>query len=168
MDDQTAVEIAGLTHTFGGNRVLDGLDLCVTSPRPEEHTSAVCLIGPNGAGKSTLLNLLTGYLQPDPLAIVKVVGRSVHGMEPEEIARHGVFRSFQGAHDVVPELSILSNLMLIPSLRAVPWWTRLSRPRGWAQIVQHTKDLIEQSLSDLGCGELVEKLDAPAGELSFG
>ena len=48
------LEARGLRRSFGGLRVLRGVDLVV---RPGE---AVIVAGPNGAGKSTLLRLLAG------------------------------------------------------------------------------------------------------------
>jgi ABC-2 type transport system ATP-binding protein len=54
-----AVEIAGLTKTFGTVRALDGLDLTV--PTGE----VVGFLGPNGAGKSTTIRVLLGLLRAD-------------------------------------------------------------------------------------------------------
>jgi ABC-2 type transport system ATP-binding protein len=54
-----AVEIAGLTKSFGTVRALDGLDLTV--PAGE----VVGFLGPNGAGKSTTIRVLLGLLRAD-------------------------------------------------------------------------------------------------------
>ena len=49
----------GLRIAFGGQTVLDGIDL-------ELHRGEVVLLrGENGSGKTTLLNILTGNLEPD-------------------------------------------------------------------------------------------------------
>ncbi|MCL6560031.1 MAG: ATP-binding cassette domain-containing protein, partial [Firmicutes bacterium] len=48
----------GLTKIFGGQTVVDGLDLEV--PRG----SVFALLGPNGAGKTTTIKLLLNLLQP--------------------------------------------------------------------------------------------------------
>jgi ABC-type nitrate/sulfonate/bicarbonate transport system ATPase subunit len=55
---EAAIEIAGLTHSFGSLAVLERLDLEV---RPGE---VVGLVGPSGCGKSTLLELVAGLLEP--------------------------------------------------------------------------------------------------------
>jgi ABC-2 type transport system ATP-binding protein len=54
-----AVEIAGLTKSFGTVRALDGLELTV--PTGE----VVGFLGPNGAGKSTTIRVLLGLLRAD-------------------------------------------------------------------------------------------------------
>jgi ABC-2 type transport system ATP-binding protein len=58
-----AVEISGLTKSFGSVRALDGLDLTV--PTGE----VVGFLGPNGAGKSTTLRVLLGLLRADGGAV---------------------------------------------------------------------------------------------------
>jgi iron(III) transport system ATP-binding protein len=53
------VLVAGLTKSFDGVRVLDGVDLRV------EPGSLVALLGPSGCGKTTLLRMLAGLEHPD-------------------------------------------------------------------------------------------------------
>ena len=60
---EVLVEAHGLTKHYGGQAVLDGVDL--TLKRGELTT----LIGPNGAGKTTLLRLLLGLEKPSAGAI---------------------------------------------------------------------------------------------------
>ena len=54
-----AVQIQGLSKSFGRTKALDGLDLTVA---PGEITG---FLGPNGAGKSTTLRVLLGLLRAD-------------------------------------------------------------------------------------------------------
>ena len=59
-DDATrAIEVDGLTVSFGEEAVLDGVDATV------EPGELVGLVGPNGAGKTTLLRTISGVLAPD-------------------------------------------------------------------------------------------------------
>ncbi|KUL43852.1 ABC transporter [Streptomyces sp. NRRL F-4489] len=55
-----------LAKSYGGHRVLDGVDLAV------DRGSRLVVLGLNGAGKTTLLRLLAGQERPD-------AGRVVHG-----------------------------------------------------------------------------------------
>src|SRR4051812_48904559 len=54
-----AFSLRSIVKTFGGRRVLDGLDLEVGA------RGRVGLVGANGAGKSTILRLLAGLDEPD-------------------------------------------------------------------------------------------------------
>ncbi|WP_336245577.1 ATP-binding cassette domain-containing protein [Nonomuraea sp. SYSU D8015] len=49
----------GLTKSFGGNKVLAGIDLTVPTG------SLLALLGPNGSGKTTTVRILTTLLAPD-------------------------------------------------------------------------------------------------------
>jgi len=62
-----AVEVRGLTKSFGRIRALDGLDLTVA---PGEVTG---FLGPNGSGKSTTIRILLGLLRADA-GTVRVLG----------------------------------------------------------------------------------------------
>ncbi|MGW5400044.1 ABC transporter ATP-binding protein [Streptomyces sp. NPDC003952] len=54
------IHATGLTKSYGGLRVLDGIDLAV--PRG----SVLALLGPNGAGKTTTVRILATLTAPDP------------------------------------------------------------------------------------------------------
>ncbi|TDD22347.1 ATP-binding cassette domain-containing protein [Nonomuraea diastatica] len=54
-----AVHVRGLTKSFGGTRVLAGIDLTVPTG------SLLALLGPNGSGKTTTVRILTTLLAPD-------------------------------------------------------------------------------------------------------
>ncbi len=50
------LQVEGLRVSFGGNHVLQGVDLTIG----HDFTG---LIGPNGAGKTTLFNVISGYVE---------------------------------------------------------------------------------------------------------
>ncbi|HZT86089.1 MAG TPA: ABC transporter ATP-binding protein [Gaiellaceae bacterium] len=85
---QPLLELRGLSVSFGGLSVIDGLDLHV-----DEH-EIVSVIGPNGAGKTTLFNLITGVFRPDGGDIL-LDGESLVGLPPHKITERGVARTFQ-------------------------------------------------------------------------
>lgn len=54
----TTLTLRGLRHDFGGQTVLDGVDLSVPAG------TVTALLGPSGCGKSTLLKAVAGLLHP--------------------------------------------------------------------------------------------------------
>ncbi|MFO1067645.1 MAG: ABC transporter ATP-binding protein [Geminicoccaceae bacterium] len=54
-----ALRIAGLTKSFRGRRVVDGVEMTVEPGR------IVGFLGPNGAGKTSVLTMVMGLLAPD-------------------------------------------------------------------------------------------------------
>ncbi len=54
-----AIEVVGLTKSYGDHTVLDGVDLTVP------QGTVYALLGPNGAGKTTIVNILSTLLTPD-------------------------------------------------------------------------------------------------------
>lgn len=97
------VEFDDVTKSFGGNTVLEGVNLSVAP-------GFTGLIGPNGAGKTTCLNVVSGYLRPDS-GDVRLAGRSVLGLSPTTVARRGVSRTFQTPR-LIPNLSAVENVMV--------------------------------------------------------
>jgi ABC-2 type transport system ATP-binding protein len=53
-----AIEVVGLSKTYGKLRAVDGVDLVV------EEGEFVGILGPNGAGKTTLLEMVEGLREP--------------------------------------------------------------------------------------------------------
>lgn len=53
------LEIKNLSKSFGGRKVVDGVDLNI------KHGEIVGLLGPNGAGKTTSFHMITGLIKPD-------------------------------------------------------------------------------------------------------
>lgn len=69
-DEETpALELRGVSFSFGARRVLEGVDLTV------EEGAFLGIIGPNGGGKTTLLEIVLGLRVPDA-GRVKVLGRT--------------------------------------------------------------------------------------------
>jgi branched-chain amino acid transport system ATP-binding protein len=104
-----ALEVKGVSKSFGGLKAVQGFDLVLGA-------NDLCgLIGPNGAGKTTAFNLLTGVYRPDG-GSVRLAGREMLGKRPHEITRSGMARTFQNIR-LFPELSVLDNVRLACHMR---------------------------------------------------
>lgn len=71
------LQLSGISLTFGGNPVFDGLDLVV---QPGDR---VALVGRNGSGKSTLMKVMAGLVEPDQGARIVPPGVVVGYMEQD-------------------------------------------------------------------------------------
>ena len=96
------LETRGLCMRFDRTPILHKLDLQVAAGE------RMALIGPNGAGKSTLFNLISGALVPTAGEVL-LEGRRIDGLQPFEIHRRGLSRSFQ-ITSLFPRLSVFDNL----------------------------------------------------------
>ena len=98
------LDLQGVSMSFGGLKVIDGLDLHV------DEGEIVSVIGPNGAGKTTLFNLVTGVYEPTGGDIV-FAGSSIKGLEPHQITRRGIARTFQTLR-LFLNMTVRENVML--------------------------------------------------------
>ncbi len=71
------LQLSGISLTFGGNPVFDGLSLAV---QPGDR---VALVGRNGSGKSTLMKVMAGLVEPDRGEVVASAGTTVGYMEQD-------------------------------------------------------------------------------------
>jgi branched-chain amino acid transport system ATP-binding protein len=142
-----------LRRTFGALPAVDGVTLSVA---PRERRA---IIGPNGAGKTTLFNLITGPLAPTAGRIL-FEGAPIAGLPPYARARRGISRSFQRTN-VFPRLPVLENLRLAAAARGRGNYDLLgSVDRLWVPV--------ERARSAAEAVGLTDRLDAPAGALSYG
>jgi NitT/TauT family transport system ATP-binding protein len=94
------LEISGLSHTYGDQEVLGGLDLKVAQG---ELVSIVC---PSGCGKSTLMRCISGLLRPTR-GSVGLNGVPVDGV-PDGLAV--VFQDY--SRSLLPWLTVCDNVAL--------------------------------------------------------
>ncbi|MFV0384928.1 ABC transporter ATP-binding protein [Paracoccus sp. (in: a-proteobacteria)] len=150
---RTALEVRGITKSFGAFKAVDGVDLDVAEG--EIHA----LIGPNGAGKTTCFNLLTGDL-PLSSGSIRLYDETISGLPMDRIARKGLVRSYQ-ISSIFPDFTALNNVRfaLQHERRSnFDFWrseTRLNRLNARATAL----------LEDLGLGDWAA---TRAGDLPYG
>jgi Fe-S cluster assembly ATP-binding protein len=94
------LEIRNLNVSIGEKPILKDFSLII--PKGEVHA----LMGPNGTGKSTLAKVIAGHEDYTVQSgEILVDGVNIIGMEPDEIARSGVFLAFQYPMEI-PGVSI--------------------------------------------------------------
>jgi branched-chain amino acid transport system ATP-binding protein len=98
------LSLRGIGKSFGGLRVLDGVDLVV------EAGSVHALIGPNGSGKTTLLNCISGILRPEH-GEIRLRDRRIDRLRPHRRTRLGLGRTFQNVR-LFGELTLLDNVLV--------------------------------------------------------
>ena len=97
------LDARGLNKAFGAVTAACDVNASI------EQDSVVGMIGSNGAGKTTFVNMVTGYLKPDSGAI-HFEGRDITELEPRDITRLGICRSFQ-IPQLYNSLSVFDNIM---------------------------------------------------------
>jgi neutral amino acid transport system ATP-binding protein len=144
------LEVRDLSKSFGGIRAVDGCSFAV------EAGSITALIGPNGAGKTTVFNMISGLHRPDSGAIL-FEGARIDGLQPHQITRKGVARTFQISRDLAA-LSVLENVVVQSPAGG---FRHLLRPSTSPEEQERALDL----LSFVGIAELARE---PAAKLSYG
>src|ERR1700722_8089450 len=103
-----AIEIKSVQKKFGSVSIIRDLNLSVA--KGERHA----IIGPNGAGKSTTFNLISGHIKPTS-GEIKLNGDVISGLQPFEINRRGLSRSFQVTN-------VFANMPLWENVRCAVRW----------------------------------------------
>ena len=103
-DGVPAIELRGLTKSFGSVRAVRGIDLTV---RPGE---IIAFLGPNGAGKTTTIDMMLGLSRPDEGTAL------VYGMEPSAAVRHGLISAVMQTGGLLKDLTVEETLRLTASL----------------------------------------------------
>jgi len=139
MSDDVAIDVHGLTKSYGGRKVVDNFDLQV--PRGAIYG----FLGPNGSGKTTTIRMVCGLLKPES-GEGKVLGFDVLNESLKIKERVGYMTQKFSLYE---DLSIRENLDFIARLYALD--RRVER--------------VDRALEDLG---LAERQNQVAGKLSGG
>jgi branched-chain amino acid transport system ATP-binding protein len=149
----TALELRGLTKSFGGLRVAGGIDLRVASGERR------LIIGPNGAGKTTLFNLIAGELKPDS-GTIALFGSDVSRLPSRARAHLGLARTYQ-IITLFPRETLLRNVVLsLLALSPLRWNPLLPLARQTA-----LAERAREALTRVGLDALAERR---LGDTSYG
>ena len=147
----SVLEVRGLSKSFGGVRAVSDVGFTVG------EAEFLAMIGPNGAGKTTCFNIINGQLPPDSGEIL-FAGKNIAGLEPREIWRLGVGRTFQVAA-TFGSMTVAENVQMALISHAGEIH-RLWRPAA----ALHRERALEL-LAQVGMSEAA---DRPSRELAYG
>jgi len=154
------LELKGVSKSFGGLRVIDGLDLVVN------ENEVVSVIGPNGAGKTTLFNIITGLYRPD-VGEILLDGENLVGTAPHKITDLGIARTFQTLR-LFLNMTVIENVMAcqygktkVGVLRA------MLRTPGLRREEREIRARAEEKLSFFGQRLMGYRWEQPAYSLSY-
>ena len=118
------LHVENLGKSFGGVKAVDGINFQL------QAGELLALIGPNGAGKSTTFNMVNGQLRADRGSI-RLAGTELVGLQPRQIWRLGVGRTFQIAA-TFSSLTVVENVqmaLLSQDRKLFSMWTPAARHR---------------------------------------
>ena len=154
------LEIDNVSLAFGGLNCVTNLDLHV------DEGEIVSVIGPNGAGKTTLFNLITGIYDPDE-GDIRLAGESIVGLQPHEITRRGIARTFQ-------TLRLFLNMTVKENVMAAAYghtkagiFRSMIRTPGMRREERGIGELAEEKLSFFGQRLMGYRWNQPAYSLSY-
>jgi ABC-2 type transport system ATP-binding protein len=104
-----AIEVRGLSRSFGTTQALAGLDLTVGAGE------MVALLGPDGAGKTTVMRLLAGVLAADS-GTARLAGCDI-SQEPEAAREHLGY--VPQRFSLYGELTVWENLRFLAEVRGI-------------------------------------------------
>jgi len=98
------LDLSKVTKHFGGLAAVQDVDLQVNP------TEIVSIIGPNGAGKTTVFNLITGIYRATS-GDVRLEGRSLVGLSPDQVVKRGITRTFQNIR-LFNNMTVIENVLV--------------------------------------------------------
>jgi len=147
----SVLEVRALSKAFGGVRAVSEVGFAVA------QGEFLAMIGPNGAGKTTCFNMINGQLPPDSGEIL-FVGKDIAGLEPRDIWRLGVGRTFQVAA-TFGSMTVAENVQMALISHAGEIY------RLWQPAAALHRELALDLLAQVG---MREAADRPSRELAYG
>jgi len=142
------LEVRDLSKSFGGIHAVANVSFDL------REGELLALIGPNGAGKTTCFNMVNGYLKPDN-GSVKLGGRELVGLQPRQVWRLGVGRTFQ-ITETFSSMTVRENVQMAfvsHHRRTFDPWARATRL--YVEEADRLLDLVDmRDQADRTCAEL--------------
>ena len=98
-----------ISHSYGSTRVLDSVDLTITSGE------LFTLLGPSGCGKTTLLRILAGFIKPTE-GRVRIGDQDITDWGPEKRNMGIVFQNYA----LFPNMTVRENISYGLRVRKLP------------------------------------------------
>ncbi len=152
-----AIEIRGLSKTFGQHRVLDTLNLDI------EAGQIVAFVGPSGCGKSTLLNCIVGTM-PQSTGTLSIWSSSAGKALPVQGPGRDRGIVYQ-RYSLFPHLNAIKNVAMGLMLDETQPSDRWFSPRKWRKLRKQHLEQAEAMLVKVGLGSALDKYPS---ELSGG
>jgi branched-chain amino acid transport system ATP-binding protein len=157
-ENDFVLRVKDLRKNFGGLVAVREVSFDVSRGK------VLSLIGPNGAGKTTCFNLITGFIGPDAGSI-SFDGRDVTGMEPPDMAKLGVVRTFQKTN-ILKNLTVFENVLTGRHRLGVTSLSQTFFPGRKAR--ESERGLREAAAEIIDVVGLSARLDTPSSSLSCG
>ena len=131
-----ALQLAGVSRTFGALRAVDDVTLSVAAGEK------AAILGSNGAGKTTLFNAITGD-HPPTAGRILFFGEDITELEPHERIRKGLRRTYQSSL-LFRDLTVRDNLFLaVRGVASGRFGFRRPGPRHPTSVA--TRDLLDRA-----------------------
>ncbi|MGA1635473.1 MAG: ABC transporter ATP-binding protein, partial [Gemmobacter sp.] len=95
----SAIEIAGVSKSYGATRALDDVSLSIGG------NAFFTLLGPSGCGKTTLLRCIAGFEEVSAGSI-RLLGRDIAALAPNERPVNTVFQNYA----LFPHMTVAENV----------------------------------------------------------
>ena len=154
----TTLAIQQLSKRFGGLEAVSQLSLKVVAGR------ITGLIGPNGAGKTTVINLITGIISPTTGRVL-LGNRDITGLEPHQVARSGIARTFQNIR-LLRGASVLDNVVV--GFHRQESTSLVANLIGLPSVWRERRHLRQRAAEILDRFNMTRYAEVPAGSLSYG
>jgi putative spermidine/putrescine transport system ATP-binding protein len=135
------ITISGLTKSYAGTKILDGIGIDVASGE------FLTLLGPSGSGKTTLLMILAGFTRPDAGSL-RFGAQEVIRLPPHRRNLGVVFQSYA----LFPHMDVTGNVGFPLTLRGIRADERQRRVRTALELVQ-LDDLGARRIDQLSGGQ---------------